>query len=279
MSDALPPNPETRKSDNKDITPLLQGWEYESGSITVRRILGQDGRPKLQMRLDLGLLQMEMSGRPDGLQPHGVESLLDYHERQLESHIIANGTELGFSLSRGQCQSLREEAVMYYHRYLGLFVLGEFAGVVRDTSRNLRLLDLCGKYAVDEQDRYVLEQYRPYITMMNTRAAASIDFRAKRYQKSLEIVNEGLANLKEFFRKFGQTKAYQHSSEVRILRRLAQDIKKRLPIDPVADLRRRLDRAIKREHYEQAAKLRDELLELERRQMCDDPLLNDQPST
>ena len=42
---------------------------------------------------------------------------------------------------------------MYYQRYLSLFVLEEFSGVVRDTSRNLRVLDLCGKFGLDEQDR------------------------------------------------------------------------------------------------------------------------------
>src|SRR5262245_31513210 len=139
------------KSPSKDITPLLRGWDYEPGTINVRKISGSDGSPKLQMRLDLGLLQMEMTGRPDGVRPHGFESLLEYFESQLTEHEKRNGTELGFHLTRDQCQSLREEAVMYYHRYLSLFVLEDFNGVVRDTSRNLRVLDLCGKYAVEEQ--------------------------------------------------------------------------------------------------------------------------------
>ena len=130
---------------HKDITPVLKGWDYESGTINVRKITGIDGEPKLQMRLDLGLLQMEMSGRPDGQRPHGHESLLDYFESQLREHEKCNGTELGFHLTGSQCQSLREEAVMYYHRYLSLFVLEEYPGVVRDTARNLRLLDLCGR--------------------------------------------------------------------------------------------------------------------------------------
>ena len=68
---------------SKDIVPLLKGWDYEPGTINVRKISGIDGAPKLQMRLDLGLLQMEMSGRPDGVRPHGCESLLEYFESQL----------------------------------------------------------------------------------------------------------------------------------------------------------------------------------------------------
>ena len=46
----------------------------------------------------------------------------------------SNGTDLGFQLTANQCQSLREEAVQYYQRYLSLFVLEDFEGVVRDTA-------------------------------------------------------------------------------------------------------------------------------------------------
>src|SRR6476619_6813544 len=190
---------EIRSARSKDILPLLKGWDYEPGTINVRKINGLDGKQKLQMRLDLGLLQMELTGRPDGAKPHGFDSLLDYHEDQLLEHKKTNGTELGFHLTSAECQSLREEAVMYYHRYLSLFVLEEFPGVVRDTARNLRVLDICGKFAVNEQDRLVLEQYRPYITMMHVRARASLLFKEKRYNDAMDAVKDGLGKIKDFF--------------------------------------------------------------------------------
>src|SRR5215207_475885 len=74
------------RSPNKDITPVLRGWDYEPGTINVRKVSGLDGSPKLQMRQDLGLLQMEITGRPDGRRPHGYESLLEYFETQLADH-------------------------------------------------------------------------------------------------------------------------------------------------------------------------------------------------
>ena len=46
----------------------------------MRIVPGDDGREKLQMRIDLGLLQMELDGRPDGQRPAGAESLLDHLE-------------------------------------------------------------------------------------------------------------------------------------------------------------------------------------------------------
>ena len=47
-----------------DLEHILRAWPYEPGHITVRRILGDDDRVKIQMRLDLGVLQMEVTGRP-----------------------------------------------------------------------------------------------------------------------------------------------------------------------------------------------------------------------
>ena len=52
-----------------DLTNMLRDWPYESGQLAVRMLDGDDGRPKIQMRLDLGILQMEVEGRPDGLRP------------------------------------------------------------------------------------------------------------------------------------------------------------------------------------------------------------------
>jgi hypothetical protein len=225
----------------------------------VRKINGIDGKPKLQMRLDLGLLQMELTGRPDGATPHGHDSLLEYYEEQLREHKRTNGSELGFHLTSAECQQLREEAVMYYHRYLSLFVLEEFPGVVRDTDRNLRVLDLCGKYALNQEDRLVLEQYRPYITMMNVRARASMLFNEKKYTDALDIVKDGLDSIREFFARFGQEEAFSRSNEVKILKKFARDIRKKLPIDPIEKLKTQLQKAVAREHYEDAARIRDEI--------------------
>jgi hypothetical protein len=251
------------KASQKDITPVLKGWDYEAGTINVRKVAGLDGTLKLQMRLDLGLLQMEMTGRPDGLRPHGCESLLEYFEHQLANHHQRHGTEIGFQLDQSQCQMLREEAGMYYYRYLSLFVLEDFTGVIRDTARNLRVLDLCGKYAEEEMDRQVLEQYRPYIIMMNARARATIPFKEQKYAEALKAVETGLSEIREFFSSFGQEQAFARSNEVRVLKRFAKEIRRKLPVDPMERLQRKLARAIKSEEYEEAARLRDKIVAMD----------------
>jgi hypothetical protein len=259
------------KGIHKDISSVLRSWPYEPGTISVRKVNGLDGNPKLQMRLDLGLLQMELSGRPDGDRPYGHESLLDFHEQQLVDHARRNGTELGFQLSGTDCQHLREEAVMYYHRYLSLSVLEEYDGVIRDTGRNLRVLDLCGKYAADDADRVAMEQYRPYLTMMHARAKASVHLEAKRFSEATRAVNDGLEKIREFYEKFGQEESFEKSNEARVLRRFGREVQRKAPVDPMERLRRRLDRAVKDERYEEAARLRDEI-DRKRKTNADEPV-------
>jgi hypothetical protein len=48
-----------------DLNTILKDWPHENGNIKVRKITGLDGREKLQLRVDLGVLQMEMSLRPN----------------------------------------------------------------------------------------------------------------------------------------------------------------------------------------------------------------------
>jgi protein-arginine kinase activator protein McsA len=46
---------------------------------------------------------------------------------------------------------------------------------------------------------------------------------------------------------------------VRVLKRFARDIRRKLPVDPIQKLQSQLARAVKQERYEDAAKLRDEI--------------------
>lgn len=246
-------------ADSKDITPILQNWNYESGTLGVRKIMGRDGLPKLQMRLDLGLLQMELVGRPDGERPKGFDSLLDYHEHTLSDYKLAHGTDRGYELTIEECHNLREEAVQYYHRYLSLFILEDFEAVARDTKRNLRLLELCRKYAADEDDRTVLERYRPYTMMMNLRARGSILVKTQQYDKALRLVRRGLSQIKAWFISHDHEQDYARSGEVRLLRKFSREIREKMPVNPIRVLEKQLDRAVKAERYEEAAKLRDEI--------------------
>src|SRR2546423_6742700 len=57
-----------------DISHLLAQWEYKPGQVVVRKIKGKNGKEKIQLRVDLGILQMNVEGRPDGKRPLGHPS-------------------------------------------------------------------------------------------------------------------------------------------------------------------------------------------------------------
>ena len=59
---------------NNDISPILGDWDYAPGELSVRKVEGDDGRSKIQIRMDLGLMQLEWDGRPDAVSPHGYSN-------------------------------------------------------------------------------------------------------------------------------------------------------------------------------------------------------------
>ena len=244
---------------DQDIHHILEDWPYKPGQVTARRIRGRDGREKIQLRLDLGVLQMEASGRPDGERPHGHESLLAYQEYRLQRHWQVHDSDEGFDLDEADCELLRSEGVMYYHRYLAEFVLGEYEAVERDTMRNLRLMDFCKEHAREESDRYVLEQYRPYVLMMAARARGHVALDNSRPKAALAAVQKAIGGIEEFYESYGGREMSEKSSEIAILRALVKEIESKIPVDPVEKLREQLARAVEAEQYERAAELRDQL--------------------
>ena len=51
---------------SQDIDAALKGWDFRPGVVQARLVQAGDGRQVSQMRVDLGLLQIETTGRPDG---------------------------------------------------------------------------------------------------------------------------------------------------------------------------------------------------------------------
>lgn len=242
-----------------DLTELLASWPYEPGRINARQITGADGRPKLQIRLDLGVLQMEMDERPDGARPEGFESLLEYQLNRRNRYARQTGSAEGFVVSSDECRALREEAVQYYHRYVGLFAIGEYGRVVRDALRNLKVFDLCRDCGETPSDRTILEQFRPAVIMMRTRADAELAFEAQQPKRALEVLDGGLAEIRAFYEEAGAAEAFHDANEVKLLRGMRDALVPKLPASQRAELEERLQAAIAAENFELAAILRDEL--------------------
>src|SRR5580700_3402731 len=143
-----------------DLNDLLREWPHEPGQIKVRRILGSDGKEKIQLRIDLGVIQMETTGRPDGERPHGCESLLTYHQALAQEKETANER---YVLSPEEVSELQQEGIQYYHRYISLFQLNDYLGVIRDTQRNLEMFQFVAEHALPEELAQSVEQFTPYV--------------------------------------------------------------------------------------------------------------------
>lgn len=243
----------------RDLRSILEGWDYEPGKISVRKIIGRDGREKIQTRIDLGVLQLEADGRPDGKRPYGCESVFDYHERRLREHISKYGDDADFILSCEDCRELRHEAYLYYQRFLSQFVLEEYDSVDRDTDRNLRLIDFCERYGASEQDREAMLSQRGYVLMMNVRAQVYDALEQDAYDSALRRVETGILELRELpiDEEEWDEQSTAHDTELTVLLQLRREVLSRMPDDAMPRLQWELQAAIEREDYEGAAKLRD----------------------
>lgn len=248
---------------DRDLSPFLRSWTFDPGEICARKIVGLDGHEKLQIRCELGIIQMELSGRPDGARPHGYESILDCHLDRLEAYRTAHGSDGGFCLDETACDMLWREGVQYYQRYICLLHLGDYEGVLRDTAHNLAVLDLVRTYADDEEIKVSFEQYRPCVIMIHARSKGEICLQNANYGGALEVVQEGIEEIRSFFEAFGDPELTESSEELLALEAWAEEIRRHRPAGLKQRLFRQLRDAVSSEQYEEAALLRDRLRGLE----------------
>ena len=239
-----------------DLNDLLRDWPHEPGQLKVRKITGSDGREKLQLRIDLGLIQMELAGRPDGQRPHDHESLLEYHR-----HRVQRAERKGETLTLGsdEITELQLEGIQYYHRYISLFQLGDHEAVVRDTQRNLDMFVFVDKYADSEELAEGVVQYTPYVLMMNTRARATIELDRDDFPAAIREVEEGMARIRQFYETGEMSDAAENSQELDFLGEWLEEIRARQPLSKLQKMEREMEKAIAREAYERAAELRDQI--------------------
>jgi hypothetical protein len=250
------------RGDKYDISPILKSWEYDlRQEMMVRRIRGKDGSMKIQMRLDLGVLQMEEEGRPDGKKPHGEVSLLKYFENVTARMEKKFGSIEKFTLDKDDCYALQQEGIQFYYRYLCFFQLGDYKRAERDTARNLRLFDFVKRHAADKQLIEEFEQYRPYVMMMNTRAKVLNALKSKDTTRAVDEINQGITRIEGVYDK-GETMKSHSRTEVNFLKNWADEIIKRYTPSKRQRLVEELKTAVENEEFEKAAKLRDKLNKL-----------------
>lgn len=246
-----------------DISPLLNEWEYRPGQIDVRKFKSKDGVAKIQLRVDLGLLQMNADGRPDGKRPFGHESLLEHYQARLAKHLEEAETEEEFHLKGEDCAKLQQEAIQYHHRYICMFQLQEYNNVIRDTERNLKVFDFVEEYAQSSELGFALQQFRPQLLMMQTRAKGSLALETNDHATAIQLVNQGIDQIRAFYRKHSRLDLMEQSGEIQSLESWLNELQANRPLTKREKLEKALREAVQREDYEKAAKVRDSLRKLD----------------
>ena len=236
----------------KHIDDILQDWDFEPNAVSVRVVAGSDQRQLLQMRIDMGVLQIEISDRPDGSHPHGFPTYLDY--------VLDLATQHGdgFELDEEQCNEIDREFVQYYHRRICWLQLRRFDMALLDADHTLALMDACKAFSPDEQWTLAHEQYRPFVMFHRTQAAALAELESDQQpEEAIARINEGLEQLKEVFREYEAEEQFEDDELVTRLIEMREDLRERFHLGKT--LQEKLADAIASEQYELAAQLRDEL--------------------
>ena len=241
-----------RMSEHDNIDFILRSWDYEPYNVNARIVQGDDGRDVIQMRVDMGVLQLEMKGRPDGSHPHSHESMLDY--------LIQKSTEAEetYELTEDECFAVDREFVQFYHRRVYWLQLRRFEQAMQDANHTLSLMDLCQSHSSDEQWAIAHEQYRPFGLFHRIQAEALylLD-EGDGGESAVEAVNQGLEELRQLFVSYEIEERFEDDDLVQRLIEVREDIRERYEVGET--LKEKLVKAVSEEQYELAAQLRDEL--------------------
>lgn len=238
----------------QDIDDALQGWEFKPGMVQARMIQRRDGRQVIQMRVDLGVLQMEPTGRPDGARPHGQPTYSDYLRHQAN---LADRAGHPFVLTEEQAEEADREFLQYYHRRICWLALRNYARAIVDADHTLHFMDFVRDHSPGEEYTDAHERYRGFVLFHRTQAASALAAERNDPEGAIDAIRDGLQKMRAFFAAYELEDKMEEDGMVQELRKLDSRLRKLHHIDET--LREQLEKAVASEDYEAAARLRDAL--------------------
>ena len=187
-------NQNQNQNQNQDIDFILRGWPFQPGVISARIVQVSARRKVIQMRIELGLLQMEFSGRPDGEHFGEHETYLDFLKDQ-----FGDSRDVPPALTDEQCFEIDREFVQYYHRRICCLFLGEFDRAVADADHTLALMDFVAAHSPNEDWTASHEHYRPFVYFHRTQALALAVKETLGPEAAIEEINKGLEEMRKMF--------------------------------------------------------------------------------
>ena len=128
---------------------------------------------------------------------------------------------------------------------------------MRDTQRNLDLFTFVSEHTDREEFSWNLQQFRPYVLMMNTRAKASLLLGQGKFADAITEIERGRDAIVDFFQRSNFPELVSKSSEIAFLDEWLEEVKAKRPLSKLEVMQREMQTAIAKELYERAAELRD----------------------
>lgn len=237
---------------DQHLDETLKDWPYDPTAVSVRLVEGGDSREVIQMRVELGVLQLETTGRPDGWNPEGESTFFDYLIK------LEVSTADSFVLSEEQCMECDREFVQFYHRRICWLALQRYEDAVRDADHTLGLMDFCKRNSPEDEWTLTHEQYRPFVLYHRTQAAAMASVSEDKPELAVESINKGLDRLRAIYDSHNiEEEEFDSDELVERLVELRESLRDQFDVGRT--LKERLNDAVAAEQYELAARLRDEI--------------------
>jgi UvrB/uvrC motif len=247
----------------RDIDEALQSWPYDpsSGEVVARQIKARDGRTVLQIRIELGLLQLEVEARPDGVRPHSFATYLDYlrHRARAKTSGSSKSAEV-WAMAPEHCAEADREFAQFYHRRVAWMSLQRYDRALLDADHSLALMDFVNKHATDADYVASHERFRGLVLFHRTQAAAALALEREKPDEAVDAIRHGMERLIEHHQSWASDPDREETPNealVEQLRALEREIRKTFAVEKT--LKEQLDEAVADEDYERAARLRDQI--------------------
>src|SRR5262245_34141731 len=253
----------------RDIDDTLQGWPYEPepSEVLAREVRAGDGRTVIQIRVELGVLQLEVGGRPDGTRPHGFPTYLDYLRHRAATKSAASfGKGPAWSMSPEHCVEADREFVQFSQRRVAWLTLQHYDKALLDADHTLALMDFVRIHGIDDDYVASHERFRGLVLFHRTQAAAALALERRRPEEAIDHVRDGVDRLIAHHTQWADADEdgeNAHQPLLEQLRVLEKEIRKNFAV--AKTLREQLDEAVADEDYELAARLRDQIRARKRR--------------
>ena len=180
-----------------NLKGLLADWPMLNNEpVPARIVRGMDGESWfIQLRVECGVAQLPLTGRPDGCHFGDFRSCLEYANANLNFYSERCGSLSGFRWSENELREFRRELLHVRHRQVALLTLNENELLIRDCEHFSALAEFTllygGETALTPDLRHTFE--RSLVLLGGLRFARALEYRcAPEAEHALETARQSL---------------------------------------------------------------------------------------